>query len=233
MKVYQPRYDGVEWVSYAVRFAVDLAQPTLSSNVLIKGWRDLLVQQPSLYLRLSLSIDLSLSQLKIPDEQDFPLMLRGVLSPDTRLLRGPFLDIHEMIQHQQEIEPQITSHEVGTLPNDHTTLERTSAVQNIDLLPLCTQSVILADESLSHESDLSRNEEPATLPFGDVLFTSPHQTTLDTSTNTVNRSEDATLSTEFMESITASCSYNEAIDFPSEIDMFINFDAMDYRSCIT
>ncbi|KAH7012854.1 fungal-specific transcription factor domain-containing protein [Ilyonectria destructans] len=233
MKVYQPRYDGVEWVSYAVRVAVDLAQPTLSSNALIKGWRDLLVQQPSLYLRLTLSIDLSLSQLKIPDEQDFPLMLRGVLSPDTRLLRGPFLDIDEMIQHPQEIEPQITSHEVGTLPNDHTTLERTSAVQHIDLLPLCTQSVIVANEPLSHELDLSRNEEPATLAFGDVLFTSPHQTTLDTSTNSVNRSDDVTLSNEFMESMTASCTCNEAIDFPSEIDMFINFDGMDYRSRIT
>ncbi|KAM5347468.1 hypothetical protein ACJ41O_010473 [Fusarium nematophilum] len=83
LKVYRPRYEGVEWFSYALRYAVDLAQfhaPNIPDG-LVSSWTDLPSQQPSLCLRLTLTVDLRLSKAKLPSDRDFPMILREIFVP--------------------------------------------------------------------------------------------------------------------------------------------------------
>ena len=99
MKTYQPQYDGVDWVSETTRHIVNLAQLDPASGVepngseqpngaaaaaaaggggAIHDWTDILTSHPSLYLRLALTVDLSLSKDRLPEEGDFPASLRGL-----------------------------------------------------------------------------------------------------------------------------------------------------------
>ncbi|UPK92799.1 hypothetical protein LCI18_003734 [Fusarium solani-melongenae] len=89
MKECRPRYDGVEWVISVLRYAVNLAHfySASISNQSVAGWTDLLTQEPSLCLRLTFTIDLTLRQTKIPKDQDFPDVLRGNLTPNMGLVR--------------------------------------------------------------------------------------------------------------------------------------------------
>jgi hypothetical protein len=106
MKTYQPQYDGVDWVSETIRHIINLAQldgvqpnategsnpsngatsPSANGNNnnsnsnKIQDWTDILTSHPSLYLRLALTMDLSLSKDRLPEEGDFPASLRGLLS---------------------------------------------------------------------------------------------------------------------------------------------------------
>ncbi|KAB5578351.1 fungal-specific transcription factor [Coniochaeta sp. 2T2.1] len=110
MKTYQPQYDGVDWVSETIRHIVNLAQldgvqpnattaegggsnhatngtnnassspEATNGNAKIQDWTDILTSHPSLYLRLALTMDLSLSKDRLPEEGDFPASLRGLLS---------------------------------------------------------------------------------------------------------------------------------------------------------
>ncbi|TPX08642.1 uncharacterized protein E0L32_009831 [Thyridium curvatum] len=87
LKEHRPRYDGIEWISYTLRYAVNLAEMNSARipKKLVGSWADLLTQQPSFCLRLALTVDLSISQVKIPDDQDFPVILRGSLRPGVSL----------------------------------------------------------------------------------------------------------------------------------------------------
>lgn len=102
MKTYQPQYDGVDWVSETIRHIVNLAHldgvqsnaseganPSSNNddtgdrsngNAQIQDWTDILTSHPSLYLRLALTMDLSLSKDRLPEEGDFPASLRGLLT---------------------------------------------------------------------------------------------------------------------------------------------------------
>lgn len=102
MKTYQPQYDGVDWVSETIRHIVNLAQldgvqpngsegsnsstnnnetgESSNGNGKIQDWTDILTSHPSLYLRLALTMDLSLSKDRLPEEGDFPASLRGLLT---------------------------------------------------------------------------------------------------------------------------------------------------------
>lgn len=51
-----------------------------SSNLIIRDWGDFLLHQPNRYLRLSLTIDFSLSKGRYPTDKDFPLSLQHVNS---------------------------------------------------------------------------------------------------------------------------------------------------------
>lgn len=87
LKEHRPRYDGIEWISYTLRYAVNLAEMNSARmpKKLVGSWADLLTQQPSFCLRLALTVDLSISQVKIPDDRDFPVVLRGSLRPSVSL----------------------------------------------------------------------------------------------------------------------------------------------------
>ncbi|WYZ43857.1 hypothetical protein EsH8_VII_000293 [Colletotrichum jinshuiense] len=90
MKTYQPQYDGVDWVSETIRHIVNLAQidsPPVGESenahedgAVIADWTDILASQPSSYLRLALTMDLSLSKGRLPDDGDFPVSLRGLFT---------------------------------------------------------------------------------------------------------------------------------------------------------
>jgi hypothetical protein len=84
MKTYQPQYDGVDYVSETIRHIVTLAQldtpaPPSASNT-ISDWTDILASQPGCYLRLAMTMDLSLSKGRLPEESDFPASLRGLFT---------------------------------------------------------------------------------------------------------------------------------------------------------
>lgn len=84
MKTYQPQYDGVDYVSETIRHIVTLAQldtpapPTIANP--ISDWQDILASQPGSYLRLAMTMDLSLSKGRLPEESDFPASLRGLFT---------------------------------------------------------------------------------------------------------------------------------------------------------
>lgn len=84
MKTYQPQYDGVDYVSETIRHIVTLAQldtpaPPSVANP-INDWQDILASQPGCYLRLAMTMDLSLSKGRLPEESDFPASLRGLFT---------------------------------------------------------------------------------------------------------------------------------------------------------
>ncbi|KAH8682212.1 hypothetical protein BX600DRAFT_492282 [Xylariales sp. PMI_506] len=85
MKTYEPQYDGVDYVSETIRHIVTLAQldtpaPPSSTPSIISDWQDILASQPGCYLRLAMTMDLSLSKGRLPEEADFPASLRGLFT---------------------------------------------------------------------------------------------------------------------------------------------------------
>ncbi|KAI0109037.1 hypothetical protein GGR51DRAFT_118512 [Nemania sp. FL0031] len=105
MKTYQPQYDGVDYISETIRHIVNLAQidpPNNSSSItslpqdsmqpIISDWTDILASNPGSYLRLSMTMDISISKGRLAKETDFPVKLRGLfahgLSPIRALLAG-------------------------------------------------------------------------------------------------------------------------------------------------
>ncbi|KAF7560803.1 hypothetical protein G7046_g3341 [Stylonectria norvegica] len=88
MKTYHAQYDVADFVVNAVRHIVDLIQlegihPVIGSSAKDSfEWTDILSMNPSLYLRLALTIDLSLSKDRLPDDRDFPPSLRGLFAGD-------------------------------------------------------------------------------------------------------------------------------------------------------
>ncbi|GJC84405.1 cutinase transcription factor 1 beta [Colletotrichum liriopes] len=104
MKTYQPQYDGVDWVSETIRHIVNLAQidsppPGETSgsegSAVIADWTDILASQPSSYLRLALTMDLSLSKGRLPEDGDFPVSLRG-------LFTGGFNPLKSLLERKRE-----------------------------------------------------------------------------------------------------------------------------------
>ncbi|KAH6972022.1 fungal-specific transcription factor domain-containing protein [Ilyonectria sp. MPI-CAGE-AT-0026] len=103
MKVYWPRYDGVEWVSEIIRHVINLAQLD-ESKVRRKtssiSWADIFAFQPRSYLRLVLALDLSLSKGRLPQDWDFPIKLRGLFSfnanPLKELLEGSYTNMESL-----------------------------------------------------------------------------------------------------------------------------------------
>lgn len=108
MKTYQPQYDGVDWVSETIRHIINLAQLDDGNNGRKNGndngggisdWTDILSSHPSAYLRLALTMDLSLSKNRLPEEGDFPASLRG-------LFTGGFSPIKILLGHHGGKVPQ-------------------------------------------------------------------------------------------------------------------------------
>lgn len=94
MKTYGPQYDGVDWVSEIVRHIVGLAQlvrPKVRSSNSTIYWTDIFAFRPSSYLRLVLTLDLSLSKGRLPQDSDFPHSLRGLCDVDISPLPEPAL----------------------------------------------------------------------------------------------------------------------------------------------
>ncbi|RSL47812.1 hypothetical protein CEP54_013217 [Fusarium duplospermum] len=97
MSSYRPRYYIADWVMSTICHVVKLASqqfPGLSaSEGVVKSsracWADILLTQPSYYLRLAMTVDLSISHGKLPDDSDFPPSLRQLSHVDRPLNPHP------------------------------------------------------------------------------------------------------------------------------------------------
>lgn len=85
MRTYEYLYDGVEWVAETIKLIMgqkqlaDLLKSALSSASLAsESWESFLTSNPAGYLRVAVTMDLSFSQGRLPEEKDFPTRLRDV-----------------------------------------------------------------------------------------------------------------------------------------------------------
>lgn len=78
MKAFRPRYEGTEWIAETVRHVSSLAQSLAeSAGSFVADWTDLLARHTSSYLLMTMTIDVCISQGRLPEERDFPAWLRG------------------------------------------------------------------------------------------------------------------------------------------------------------
>lgn len=85
MRAFLPRYEGTEWVAETVRHVSSLAQSLAeSAGSLVADWTDLLARHTSSYLVMTMTIDVCISQGRLPEERDFPAWLRR----ETGAIRG-------------------------------------------------------------------------------------------------------------------------------------------------
>jgi hypothetical protein len=114
MKTYQPQYDGVDYISETTRHIINLAQidpPSNPANTttttsissqesiysmkpIISDWTDILASQPGLYLRLSMTMDISISKGRLAQEADFPVKLRGLFAKGFSPIRALLAAAH-------------------------------------------------------------------------------------------------------------------------------------------
>jgi hypothetical protein len=85
MRVYQPKYEGVDWVTRAIRYFMECTclESTPACDAINNCYQesmDVIAQNSTHYLRLSLTLDLSLSQDRLPVERDFPSKLQALIS---------------------------------------------------------------------------------------------------------------------------------------------------------
>ncbi|KAF9775834.1 hypothetical protein IL306_006036, partial [Fusarium sp. DS 682] len=107
MKDFEPRYDGVEWISTVIRYIVNLAQveSAFISKSLITDWTDVLAYKPSIYLRLTITMDLSLSLIRLPEDKDFPMVLRSNYLSGANLIHSPIsLASHQSTTNSDDVD---------------------------------------------------------------------------------------------------------------------------------
>lgn len=75
MKSYKNKYYITDWVMRAIRHVVELARQRDDSGA--SSALDMLKSRPSYYLRLVMTLDMSISNGRLPDECDFPPSLRA------------------------------------------------------------------------------------------------------------------------------------------------------------
>lgn len=89
MKAFRPRYEGTEWIAETVRHVCSLAQSlTESAGSFVADWTDLLARHTSSYLLMAMTIDVCISQGRLPEERDFPAWLRGRTGAVRGVLEG-------------------------------------------------------------------------------------------------------------------------------------------------
>ncbi|KAI8649275.1 Cutinase transcription factor 1 beta-like protein [Fusarium keratoplasticum] len=96
MKVYQTRYDSVDWIYDIVCYIVDLVMPKPDDKFTSFDWIDILAFQPALYLRLMLSVDICLSKGRFPHHDELPHRLDDASPLDIDLPPLEHFDTSEM-----------------------------------------------------------------------------------------------------------------------------------------
>lgn len=90
VKDYRSCYEGAEWLTFALRHAVSLVE-SAPPRKHVASWTDLLAETPSYCLTLTVTIEMSLNQVKIPKDGDYPTALRGVFKPKLCTVQEPRL----------------------------------------------------------------------------------------------------------------------------------------------
>lgn len=198
MKTYQPQYDGVDYVSETIRHVVNLAQidpPTSSPNTtasisafpqdatdnmrpIISDWTDILASNPGSYLRLTMTMDISISKGRLATEADFPVKLRGLfahgLSPIRALLSGGHPNTVATPLASQ-ISPSSTAHmqlgDVHSVSSDENSTSPDSA-DGMDNVILAPDKVTEEFRTLVDRADVRIRDEPThTDMFIDMDYT--------------------------------------------------------------
>ncbi|KLP20386.1 cutinase transcription factor 1 beta [Fusarium fujikuroi] len=104
MKSYKKKYYITDWVMRAIRHVVELARqrspaPMSTDDDSPSSCLDMLKTRPSYYLRLVMTLDMSISNGRLPDECDFPPSLRKAgrgLSSRSQATSMPTVDEQSM-----------------------------------------------------------------------------------------------------------------------------------------
>ena len=85
MQAYRPLYYSVDWVDKTVSHVFDISKRWFSPTIIIgskcsllQSWADMLKSHPMYYLRLVTTVDLSISNGRLPEEIEFPTILRDL-----------------------------------------------------------------------------------------------------------------------------------------------------------
>ncbi|KAI0517129.1 hypothetical protein F5B22DRAFT_604986 [Xylaria bambusicola] len=137
MKTYQPQYDGVDYISETIRHIVNLAQidppssqangpssfatppenPATSMQPMISSWTDMLASNPGSYLRLSMTMDISMSKGRLAKETDFPAKLRGLFAQGFSSIRALLAESHARTSPAQHTFTSTAAAPAVFLPN--------------------------------------------------------------------------------------------------------------------
>lgn len=87
MREYRSRHEEADCITRAIRYFMECTylEPTRSSfrealEEQISEMSDVVTQNPTLYVKLALTLDLSLSQDRLPVEKDFPSQIQSLIS---------------------------------------------------------------------------------------------------------------------------------------------------------
>lgn len=197
MKTYSPQYDGLDYISETIRHIVTLAQldtptplSTANCTSTISDWTDILASQPGHYLRLAMTMDLSLAKGRLPEESDFPVSLRGLFSsgysPVKALLTGAAASAG-MPAQPANTQPQPVQHEPQFNINydhfDFNTTGRPTPTPNIPRGPGTVHS-LPSDTDTDSPAESATQATPAasinTTANADLLFHPASVTSGDT-----------------------------------------------------
>ncbi|RXG46175.1 hypothetical protein VDGE_30143 [Verticillium dahliae] len=99
MRTYRTFYDGIDWVSGAVRQAANLARPDDTSTVgsSATSWIDICFYHPSLYMRLALTLDMAVSEARVPQKSEIVALLQVHWTSSKRISNGPSLNAPQLM----------------------------------------------------------------------------------------------------------------------------------------
>ncbi|KAI8658156.1 Zn(2)-C6 fungal-type domain-containing protein [Fusarium keratoplasticum] len=86
IREYRPRHEEADWITRAIRYFMECTylEPAASSRQTVNGQSpeadDVMTQNPTHYLKLALTLDLSLGQDRLPVEKDFPARIQALIS---------------------------------------------------------------------------------------------------------------------------------------------------------
>lgn len=150
MKELHPKYDGVDSISKTIRYFMEC---TYLEGRCTDSDRDILARHPTYYLRLVMTLDLSFSQDRLPEESDFPTKLRGLLGV-SRIM--PMLEYNSFTQLTERSPDSEDNYDVAPIPDNISEwIETDRSVQFARELGLAPTSLSIQEEESERESPSS------------------------------------------------------------------------------
>ncbi|KAG7110769.1 Cutinase transcription factor 1 beta like protein [Verticillium longisporum] len=170
MRMYRTFYDGIDWISGAVRQAANLARPDDTS---IEGsgatsWIDICFHHPSLYMRLALTLDMAVSEARVPQKSEIVALLQIHWTSSKRISNGPSLEAPQLMPATPTSSISVTANALpwDKLP-DMLGCQREEENGGQDVLGRDDQTVNSTDDLSSPDSVM---EGLAVMEFDDAFF---------------------------------------------------------------